>query len=358
MEGRAHYVGLRERGSTSKRRNSGGCSTCPTSRGEHHSPPQQYTHCSYDEQVSKATSRPQQRGENPQASRDDAGEPSLHRQCRQTQLMTTTNRRFHQSCRSMWTLKCTCAVFHTGSGRASCCRGDREEPQNPHPSAAQSWGHRTHGLCRSQRVVRSLPMEGSARRQAAEVASPHNWRAAGPGESYTLEMRPGATWGQLGGLPARLALQYYYDWGQRMGTGAIYGRLPRASNNPPTAWEEMAWQSAAPGESRPATSPTPAPPPGSSNGTRPRRQPEGDTHSAMQTATQLDSQAASSHEPRGLQDEWRGGRRACRRRQQWCGTGSENLRHADLPDGGHHTAATRTDDPDTGEQRGNRCERG
>ena len=40
---------------------------------------------------SKATSRPQQRGENRQASRDDAGAPSLHRRCRQTQLMTTTN---------------------------------------------------------------------------------------------------------------------------------------------------------------------------------------------------------------------------------------------------------------------------
>ena len=33
-------------------------------------------------------------------------------------------------------------------------------------------------------------------------------------------------------------------------------------------------------------------------------------------------------------------------------------RHADLPDGGHHTAAASPDDPDTGEQRGNRCERG
>ena len=37
---------------------------------------------------------------------------------------------------------------------------------------------------------------------------------------YTLEMPPGAHTWQLGSLPPRLALQYYYDWGNFMGTGS------------------------------------------------------------------------------------------------------------------------------------------
>ena len=63
-----------------------------------------------------------------------------------------------------------------------------------------------------------------------------------PGSSFSLEMPPGAVTWQLGRLQPRLALQYYYDWGHMMGTGAIYDRLPRASNNPPMAWEQMALQ--------------------------------------------------------------------------------------------------------------------
>ena len=71
-----------------------------------------------------------------------------------------------------------------------------------------------------------------------------------PGSSYTLEMPPGARTWQLGRLQPRLALQYYYDWGNMMGTGAIYDRLPRASNNPPLAWEQMALQLIPPRDDR------------------------------------------------------------------------------------------------------------
>ena len=159
-----------------------------------------------------------------------------------------------------------------------------------------------------------------------------------PGTSFTLEMPPGATTWQLGGLPPRLALQYYYDWGNFMGTGAIYGRLPRASNNPPTAWEQMAQQLIPSPRSyrQPAMNPTfdmgdphegpspgeapsggPAPHPGPQPSPTPMAEheldpqdehdpahdlaaneendEEGDHAALMQT--QLDSVASSSHEP-------------------------------------------------------------
>ena len=150
-----------------------------------------------------------------------------------------------------------------------------------------------------------------------------------PGASYTLEMPPGARTWQLGGLPPRLALQYYYDWGNMMGAGAIYGRLPRASNNPPLAWEEMALQLIPPPDRRreqppnpsfdqgnrtqddgqgagpsttlprpsPTPTPQPAPPSTRSNSSRHRGPLEGDMNSFMQAATQMDSQAASSSDP-------------------------------------------------------------
>ena len=47
-----------------------------------------------------------------------------------------------------------------------------------------------------------------------------------------------AAW-ELGGLPPKIALQYYYDWGNMRGTGAIYGRLPRSYTLTPSYWEEM-----------------------------------------------------------------------------------------------------------------------
>ena len=154
-----------------------------------------------------------------------------------------------------------------------------------------------------------------------------------PDTSYTLEMPPGAQTWQLGSLPPRLALQYYYDWGNFMGTGAIYRRLPRASNNPPTAWEQMAQQlipsprsyrqparnptfdmggdggAPSPGTvASGSTQPQPSPPPPTTRPTDERGdeeadaseqadQPdtdEGDATAYMQVATQLDETGASS----------------------------------------------------------------
>ena len=60
-----------------------------------------------------------------------------------------------------------------------------------------------------------------------------------PGSSFTLERKPGGVTWELGGLPPKIALQYYYDWGHMQGTGAIYGRLPRSYTAPPSKWEEM-----------------------------------------------------------------------------------------------------------------------
>ena len=153
-----------------------------------------------------------------------------------------------------------------------------------------------------------------------------------PGTSFSLEMPPGAPTWQLGRLQPRLALQYYYDWGHMMGTGAIYDRLPRASNNPPTAWEQMALQlipppnrmrEAAPnptfrGENHSETpSPGAAPSAGPSPATSPLSpspapaQPAGDHndpeeddddgYSFMQSSTQLDASASSDGGTAGRQ---------------------------------------------------------
>ena len=117
-----------------------------------------------------------------------------------------------------------------------------------------------------------------------------------------------------------------------MGTGAIYGRLPRASNNPPTAWEQMAQQlipsprsyrqparnptfdtgdgggAPSPGATASgSTQPHPSPPPttrtthergdGEADTAAQPDQPDadkGDATSYMQVATQLDETGASS----------------------------------------------------------------
>ncbi|CAE7440251.1 unnamed protein product [Symbiodinium microadriaticum] len=107
-----------------------------------------------------------------------------------------------------------------------------------------------------------------------------------PGSSYTLEMPPGARTWQLGRLQPRLALQYYYDWGNMMGTGAIYDRLPRASNNPPLAWEQMALQLIPPRDDRESRT--------DDGGQRDPDEEEDDEPSFMQRSTQLDDTAASS----------------------------------------------------------------
>ena len=60
-----------------------------------------------------------------------------------------------------------------------------------------------------------------------------------PGMSFTLERRPGKPAWELGGLPPKIALQYYYDWGHMQRTGAIYEKLPRSYTLPPSHWEEM-----------------------------------------------------------------------------------------------------------------------
>ena len=131
-----------------------------------------------------------------------------------------------------------------------------------------------------------------------------------PGSSFTLEMPPGERTWQLGRLQPRLALQYYYDWGHMMGTGAIYDRLPRASNNPPLAWEQMALQlipppgrpreqapnpnfggdnGAAGPSSGPSAAPQPSPTPWNSEDDE-----EGEDAGFMQTNTQINDTAASS----------------------------------------------------------------
>ena len=61
------------------------------------------------------------------------------------------------------------------------------------------------------------------------------------GTSYTLERRRGRggeTW-ELGRLQPKLALQYFYDWGNMRSTGAIYWGLPRTWTLPPIHWEQL-----------------------------------------------------------------------------------------------------------------------
>ena len=158
-----------------------------------------------------------------------------------------------------------------------------------------------------------------------------------PGTSFSLEMPPGAPTWQLGRLQPRLALQYYYDWGHMMGTGAIYDRLPRASNNPPTAWEQMALQlipppnrmrEAAPNPTFPGDNQTDTPAPGAAPSTAPTPtlssmspspmpmhdegeadHPEDndiDDHSLMQGSTQLDASASSDQAQGGEHVQRRG----------------------------------------------------
>ena len=101
-----------------------------------------------------------------------------------------------------------------------------------------------------------------------------------------------------------------------MGTGAIYDRLPRASNNPPLAWEQMALQLIPPRgrpreqvpnptfggtnhTARPSSSPSTSPQPSPSPRTEGRKpvdedDEENDAQSLMQRSTQLDDTAASS----------------------------------------------------------------
>ena len=62
------------------------------------------------------------------------------------------------------------------------------------------------------------------------------------GTSYTLERRPGAEGWELGRLQPKLALQYFYDWGNMRGTGAIYWGLPRTWTLPPIHWEQLTAQ--------------------------------------------------------------------------------------------------------------------
>ena len=99
------------------------------------------------------------------------------------------------------------------------------------------------------------------------------------GTSYTLERRGGDGGWELGRLPPKLALQYFYDWGNMRGTGAIYWGLPRAWSLPPIHWEQLTAQLIPPpsqvrrpalnptfdhtqgGQPDPAPAPAPAPPP-------------------------------------------------------------------------------------------------
>ena len=178
-----------------------------------------------------------------------------------------------------------------------------------------------------------------------QAACPRPATQLQPGTSFTLEMPPGARTWQLGRLQPRLALQYYYDWGHMMGTGAIYDRLPRASNNPPTAWEQMALQlippptrthepvrnPAFPGDNQtqspgpgaaPSAMPTPSPMrPTPAPAAAPAQQTAGDLEegdddgdddsSFMQRATQLDPHEAASSQDRGGTQQQRADRRRC-----------------------------------------------
>ena len=81
------------------------------------------------------------------------------------------------------------------------------------------------------------------------------------GTSYTLERprgRGGETW-ELGRLPPKLALQYFYDWGNMRSTGAIYWGLPRTTPTHPlrTAHSQSAKLIPSPNVARqPAQNPT------------------------------------------------------------------------------------------------------
>ncbi|CAE7552733.1 unnamed protein product [Symbiodinium necroappetens] len=145
------------------------------------------------------------------------------------------------------------------------------------------------------------------------------------GTSYTLERKGGTGGWGLGRLPPKLALQYFYDWGNMRGTGAIYWGLPRTWSLPPIHWEQLTAQLIpSPNQARhpalnptfdhtqggqhgPAPNPPPAPPP---SPTQPQPQPQqqgeqqpqrGAASTTATSPTQSDTQQTEGEETQLMQ---------------------------------------------------------
>ena len=126
------------------------------------------------------------------------------------------------------------------------------------------------------------------------------------GTSYTLERKGGEGGWQLGRLPPKLALQYFYDWGNMRGTGAKDWGLPRAWSLPPIHWEQLTAQLIpSPNQARrpalnptfdhtqggqpgPAPNPAPAPPP-SPTQQQPQPQQQGEHQPQREVASTADN---------------------------------------------------------------------
>ena len=145
------------------------------------------------------------------------------------------------------------------------------------------------------------------------------------GTSYTLERRGGEEGWQLGRLQPKLALQYFYDWGNMRSTGAIYWGLPRTWTLPPSHWEQLTAQLIPPprqvrhpvlnptfdhDEEGPDTNPQPQPQPSPPPNHPPQQQPggpppQGEARAPPHTTTQHSPQTRRGRDTHDAADSAR-----------------------------------------------------